>query len=253
MRFSPQIRDLEWLVKRPIAHRGLHAAEKGVIENTRTAFQKAIDHSYAIECDIQLTKDGEAIVFHDDTLDRLTPESGPVVSRTVSDLKAVPIDGSADRIQLLAELLDQVAGRVPLVIEIKSHWDGDSRLVTRAAQLLSHYDGPFAFMSFDPDVIAHLATVAPQIVRGIVADRVHDPYYQPLPLAKRFELRTLSHIARTKPHFISFDHTGLPFSPIQQIRAQGFPVITWTITSEPARQQARKYSDQVTFEGFLPE
>jgi glycerophosphoryl diester phosphodiesterase len=252
LRFSPQIRQLEWLVKRPIAHRGLHEPGEGVIENTATAFQQAIEHRYPIECDIQLTEDGEAIVFHDETLDRLTDESGLVASRTASALQKIPIVGSTDRCQLLPELLDQVAGKVPIIIEIKSHWNGDTRLAVRAAQVLEDYAGPYAFMSFDPDIVACLAATVPHVVRGIVADRVHDPYYQPLPLARRFELRTMSHLARTKPHFVSFDYAGLPFAPIQQIRSQGFPVITWTIKSERARQQARKYSDQVTFEGFLP-
>jgi glycerophosphoryl diester phosphodiesterase len=252
LRATPQIRSIEWLVQRPIAHRGLHDVGSGVLENTATAFANAIEGNYAIECDVQLTADGEAIVFHDETLDRVTMATGAVLDHTVQQLKDVRYTHGTDVMQTLPELLQQVDGRVPLVIEIKSHWDANPALALRVIECVQSYQGPFALMSFDPDVLRVLAAQAPEITRGIVADRVQDSYYDPLSLPRRNELRSFSHLGDTRPHFVSFDHLGLPFAPVQQIRAQGFPVITWTIKSEAEASRARRYSDQITFENFRP-
>jgi glycerophosphoryl diester phosphodiesterase len=245
MRFSPQLRALDWLVARPIAHRGLHGG--ACVENTASAFAAAIAGTYAIECDVQVTQDGLAAVFHDETLDRLTGRSGWVRDLTMAELRKIPF-----HIQSLPELLDQVAGRVPLVIEIKSHWDGDARLVDRVAADIASYGGPLCVMSFDPDVIEAVRHRAPDVVRGIVADRTVDPYYNTLPLRRRYELRTLSHIPRTQPHFLSYAFNELPFAPVGRIRELGHPVIGWTIRSEVEATRARRYIDQITFEGFLP-
>src|SRR5262245_33995826 len=144
MRWSPELRRLDWLVARPIAHRGLHDVKAGVVENCASAFAGAIASNYAIECDLQLSGDGEAIGFHDDMLDRLTGTKGPVAERTVRDLKKVAFNSGKDHIQTFAELLDQVAGKVPLIVEIKTHWDGNLPLVDRAAEVGESYKGPLA-------------------------------------------------------------------------------------------------------------
>ena len=221
MRFSPQLREFDWLVARPIAHRGLHSKSKGIIENTSSAFEAAIKGDYAIECDVQLTADGEAIVFHDDDLDRLTEAKGPVKASTAKELKKVKLKATSDRMQTLAELLEQVDGRATLVIELKSLWDDNSALAKRALQVLESYDGPYCLMSFDPDIIASLRELSPHTVRGIVADRTTDPYYNTLPLAKRYSMRTFAHLAETQPHFVSYYWRELPFEPITEIRKPG--------------------------------
>lgn len=251
MRFSPHMQNLKWLVERPIAHRGLHDASAGVLENTASAFAAAMAGSYAIECDLQITADGEAVVFHDETLDRLTSAKGLVKQRTTAELKTIPITASADRMQTLGELLDQVNGRVPLVIELKSHWDADTRLAERALKVLEPYAGPYAIMSFDPDAVAAVAELSPHTVRGITADKTTDKYYNALPLQRRIAMRQFSHISRTRPHFVSFYFRDLPFAPVQSIRAAGHPIITWTIRSKAEEALARRYSDQVTFEGYI--
>lgn len=250
VRFTPELRRLDWLVGRPIAHRGLHDKAKGVLENTEGAFAAAIAQGYAVECDLQLSRDGEAMVFHDDTLDRLADASGPVKAKSVRELKKVAFKNSASRIQTLAEMLDQVAGRATLVIEIKSHWDGDNRLADRALSVLEPYEGPYALMSFDPDIIAHVRERSPLTVRGIVADRTTDAYYSHLPVERRLALRSLSHADHTRPHFVSFCAAELPFPPIGGLRAAGLPIISWTIRSRNEARHARRYSDQITFEGF---
>ena len=241
---------LGWLTARPIAHRGLHDRSRGIVENTASAFAAAIVGNYAIECDLQITSDVEAVVFHDDTLDRLTTGVGLVKDQSAGQMKRLMIRDSSDRVQTLAELLAQVDGRAPLFIEIKSLWDGNGALTRRALDVLKSYAGPHCLMSFDPDVIALLREVSPQTPRGIVADRGDDDYYAFLPLPRRRELRTLSHLARTQPDFFSFYLGELPFAPIGAFRAAGHPVISWTIRSPAQAAQALRHSDQITFEGF---
>lgn len=235
---------------RPIAHRGLHDFKTGVVENTSSAFAAAIARGYAIECDLQLTQDGEAVVFHDDHLDRITEGHGLVKNHSAAAIKALPIRNSADHVQTLGELLAQVKGQVPLVIELKSHWDGDERLAVHAVNVLKDYAGPYCIMSFDPDLVAAVRRLSPGTVRGIVAERYNDPYYGALPLPRQIELRTFSHVSRTRPDFVSFYFEELPWAPITALRSEGVPVITWTIRSAEQAARALRCSDQITFEGF---
>ena len=244
------MKDCAFITARPIAHRGLHEIGKGVVENTTSAFAAAIAHGYAIECDLQLTGDGEAMVFHDEHLERLTEGRGMVKDLTAAEMKALTIRRSTDHVQTLAELLAQVKGQVPLIIEIKSHWDGDERLAARALDVLRGYQGPYCVMSFDPDVIAAVRRMSPDTIRGIVAERAFDSYYDSLPLRMQMELRTLSHMSRTRPDFVSLYFGDLPWAPVTALRAAGMPVISWTIRSKTEAWTARRHSDQITFEGF---
>ena len=243
-------RAVDFLTARPIAHRGLHDFSTGVVENTASAFAAAIAGGYAIECDLQLTRDGEAVVFHDDHVERLTEGRGMVKDHTAAEMKHLTMRNSTDKVQTLAELLTQVNGQVPLVIELKSLWDGDARLAQRAIEELKSYSGPHCLMSFDPDAIAAVRRFAPHIIRGIVAERATDSYYNSLPLPKQTELRTFSHLARTRPDFVSFFYEELPWAPITALRASGMPIITWTIRSQQQAVMAMRCSDQITFEGF---
>ncbi|MGE4252058.1 MAG: glycerophosphodiester phosphodiesterase family protein, partial [Parvibaculaceae bacterium] len=195
MSATPAVRDLAWLTARPIAHRGFHDATRGIIENTASAFAAAIAADYAIECDLQLSRDGEALVFHDETLDRLMTGEGLVAGHSADELKAMAFRGGADRIQTLGELLGQVQGRTPLVIELKSPWNGNEALVRRTIAVVSGYHGPFALMSFDPKVIALIREIAPDISRGVVADQATHSDYDILPAAERLRLRDLAHLA----------------------------------------------------------
>src|SRR6266446_6578870 len=133
--------DLDWLIARPVAHRGLHD-QKSVIENTPSAFAAAIAARYGIECDLQISADGEAMVHHDDALGRLTEGAGRLDAMSAAELKRVSFKATADRMITLGELCELVGGRVTLLIELKSRFDGNRRLVMRAAQLLAGYDGP---------------------------------------------------------------------------------------------------------------
>ena len=178
----------DWLTARPVAHRGLHDRARGIIENMPAAAQAAISGNFAIECDIQLTADGEAVVHHDDELGRLTEGSGALLNKTAAELKATAFKDTPERMMTLGDLCDLVAGRVPLVIEVKSHFDGDRRLVGRLAEVLASYTGPAAGMSFDPDHVVGLRGSSPQVVTSV-------PIFSPataraiLPLVSRLNTR----------------------------------------------------------------
>src|SRR5947208_6030249 len=192
-----------WLIARPVAHRGLHDANAGIIENTTSAFAAAIAANYAFECDLQITGDGEAVVHHDDQLGRLTDGVGRLDAMTTAELKRVPYKASADRIVTAGELCDLVAGRATMLIELKSRFDGDTRLVRRAAQVIAGYAGPAVLMSFDPAQITCLRNIAPQITRGIVAESRYLPGdYRGLPAQSRRAMTYFCHALRTRPHFI---------------------------------------------------
>ena len=245
---------LDWLTAQPLAHRGLHDAAGGAIENTASALRAAIAAGYGIEIDLQVTADGEAVVHHDDVLGRLTDGSGRLASMTAAALKAVPFKATADRIITLAEACDIVAGCVTLLIEIKSHFDGDRRLVARVAQVLTGYAGPVAAMSFDPDMVLAAWELAAGLPRGIVAEHGYrDPEWNRFsPTAKR-SMAYLLHAYRTRPHFVAYALRDLPaLAPLAARTLLGLPLLTWTVRSEQDRVRAVRYADQMIFEGIRP-
>ncbi len=244
----------DWLTARPVAHRGLHDAARGIVENMPAAAQAAVAGRFAIECDIQLTADGEAIVHHDDALGRLTEGSGRLRDKTLSELKAVRFKATSERMMTLAELCELVAGRVPLVIEVKSHFDGDRRLVQRMADVLSSYQGPAVGMSFDPDQVVALRELIPSRPRGIVAERYYTEKNWPqASSAQRRDMTHLRHFFRTKPDFVAYYVNELPSAaPFIARNMFGCPLLTWTVRTPEQRARAARYADQMIFEGFVP-
>lgn len=244
---------LDWL-KRPIAHRGLHDANSGIIENTETAFKGALDAGYAIETDVVFSGDQEVMVFHDPTLDRLTTAKGRVDMMSASDLKSVRFKNTNDRMQSLPELLEQVGGRVPLVIEIKSNWTDHGPLEQRLADCLEHYSGPVAVMSFDPRSVAAFAAMAPGIARGLVAEKFSDPHHwSGLTAWQRFRMRHLLSGFIARPQFIAYDIHALPAcAPVTARHLLGWPLLTWTVRTEDERRRAARWADAMIFEGFRP-
>jgi glycerophosphoryl diester phosphodiesterase len=244
----------DWLTARPVAHRGLHDASRGIIENMPGAAQAAVDGNFSIECDIQLTSDGEAMVHHDDALGRLTEGFGALLTKTTAELKTVRFRDTPERMMSLGDLCALVAGRVPLVIEVKSHFDGDRRLVARMAEVLGTYSGPVAGMSFDPDQVVALRELAPNIPRGIIAQRNYDDdYWTKLTRQQRDGMLYLRHGFRTEPHFVAYWVDQLP-APAPWIARNifGCPLLTWTVRTPEQRQRAARYADQMIFEGFVP-
>lgn len=246
---------LDWLTARPVAHRGLHEAARGVVENTPSAFEAAIAGGYGIECDVQLSRDGEAMVHHDDVLGRLTIGSGPLSALTAAELKTVAFHGTTDRMLTLGDLCALVAGRTPLLVEIKSRFDGDMALTRRVAAVLAAYSGPVAAMSFDPGPIAFLRAIAPQIVRGIVAERHYNhAEWSAMTPAQRRSLAFLLHAPRTRPQFVAWAVRDLPAAaPLVARHLFGLPLLTWTVRSAEDRQRAARFADQAIFEGFRPD
>ena len=244
----------DWLTARPIAHRGLHDAARGIIENMPGAVQAAIAGNFSIEVDIQLTADGEAMVHHDDALGRLTEGSGALLGKTAAELKAVTFKSTPERMMSLGDLCTLVAGRVPLVIEVKSHFDGDRRLVSRMAEVLSSYSGPAVGMSFDPDQVLVLRELMPLRARGIVAEREYTE--EDWPEASPEQRRGMSHLRhafRTRPHFVAYWVNELPAAaPWIAHHVFGLPLLTWTVRTPDQRTRAARHADQMIFEGFVP-
>jgi glycerophosphoryl diester phosphodiesterase len=243
-----------WLTARPVAHRGLHDISRGIVENMPGAVRAAIAGNFAVEVDIQLTADGEAMVHHDDALGRLTEGSGALLHKTAAELKAVKFRDTSEHMMTLSDLCILVAGRVPLVIEVKSHFDGDRKLVTRMAEVLSSYAGPVVGMSFDPDQVLALRGIAPNLPRGIVAQRDYDDdYWNKLTKEQRDGMLNLRHGFRTEPHFVAFWVDQLP-APAPWIARNifGCALLTWTVRTPEQRERAARYADQMIFEGFVP-
>ena len=251
--------DFGWLVARPIAHRGLHDAASGIVENSLAAARAAIARNYAIECDVQLSADGEAVVFHDDALERLTDARGRLDARRLAELTRLTLRGSGETLPLFSQLLETVAGRAPLVVELKSRFDGDLSLARRIAELAAGYDGPLALESFDPDPIAFLraggaALGVGRVPLGIVAQARYDAGEWPeLPEARRAELAHWLHFSRTRPDFLSFNVEDTPHAVAILFR-EGLkrPVTVWTVRSAARAHAARQWADQIVFEGFAP-
>jgi len=244
----------DWLTARPVAHRGLHDAARGVIENMPAAAQAAIAGNFSIECDVQLTADGEAMVHHDDALGRLTDGSGALLSMTADELKLVRFKDTPERMMSLGDLCTLVDGRVPLVIEVKSHFDGDRKLVRRMADVLASYSGPAVGMSFDPDQVLGLRETMPALPRGIIAQRhYNDDYWKKLTPQQRRSMLHLRHAFSTRPHFVAFWVNQLP-APAPWIARNlfGLPLLTWTVRTSEQRDRAARYADQMIFEGFVP-
>ncbi|MDV2982837.1 UNVERIFIED_CONTAM: glycerophosphodiester phosphodiesterase family protein [Methylobacteriaceae bacterium AG10] len=244
----------DWLTARPIAHRGLHDRAAGIPENTLAAAAAAVAGGYAIECDVQRSADGEAMVFHDEALGRLTGVAEPVDARTAAELGTLAIAGTGERIPTLTAFLVKIAGRVPVVVEIKSRFDGDRRLTRRTVEVVAGLDAPIALKSFDPGIVATLAEIAPDRPRGIVAEASQDdPHYALLTPSARAELSGLLHLHVSRPHFLSWRVGDLP-GPVPYLcrRLGQMPVMTWTVRTEAQRALAREHADQMVFEGFRP-
>lgn len=244
---------LDWL-KRPIAHRGLHDADRGIVENSASAVEAAIAHGFGVEIDLQCTADQKAVAFHDDTLDRLTEKTGPVAARSAEDLRAIALRGSSDHILTLEDLLDVVAGRIPLVLEVKSLWTDDRRYEANIAASLAAYPGPVAVMSFDPHAVCAFRRLAPALPRGLVSGAVRERKRWPrASRLERFALQNLLPAAFARPNFIAYGIGALPaLAPFVARKVFRLPLLAWTVRTEAERARAKRYADAMIFEGFMP-
>lgn len=240
----------DWLTALPIAHRGLHDAQSGLIENTLSAAEAAAALGYAVECDVHLSADDHAMVFHDHALDRLTTGSGPLRNHTRTDLSSFDIHGTSDRIPMLQDLLALIDDRVPLFIEIKGSVGQEQDLAHRTADAIAGYPGRVALMSFFPSILGWLRRLSVDRPLGLLSYRYDDPESAKLGAWKRFALRNLLSAVFLKPDFIAYDIRGLPSRAPLLMRRRGIPLLTWTVRTEEERARAARYADQIIFEGF---
>ncbi len=238
----------------PLAHRAYHDRAAGRPENSRAAVRAALAAGYGIELDVQSSADGRAMVFHDDRLRRLTGQRGAIRSRSAAELQALPLLGGAEGIPALADILALVAGRVPLLIEIK---DQDGRMGPDVGPLeravagdLAGYRGDVALMSFNPHSVAALAELAPDRPRGLTTAAFDAASWPRLPGATRRHLRMIPDFEATGAVFISHQATDLDRPRVAELRAQGAAVLCWTVRSPQAEAEARKHADNITFEGY---
>jgi glycerophosphoryl diester phosphodiesterase len=244
------------LIARPIAHRGLHDRAAGVIENSPAAFAAAIAAGYGIELDLQLSRDGVAMVFHDDSLDRLTGEIGPVRARDAAALGQIALTGArdGDRIPTLAAVLEQVAGKVPLLIELKDQSGGlgvaGHDLEQAVAATLAGYRGDVAVMSFNPAMMRAMADLAPDLPRGITSCGFDPAEWKTLSPETCAMLAEIGSFDTVGACFISHDWRDLTRPRVAALKAAGVPILCWTVKSPEVEQIARGIADQITFEGY---
>lgn len=233
---------VDWIKDLPVAHRGYHDMNKEIWENTLSAFRRAIEAGFAIECDIQLSSDSVPMVFHDHDLQRLCGISGEVRERTAGELKMLSIGGTADKIPTLRQMLDLVKGKVPLVIELKGiDAEQDDGFVEAVLEVLEGYEGKVALMSFDYHLLRALKVADCPWPVGLTAEGV-----KPEVLEAHQEAMDLG------LDFTSYCVVHLPNPFVTGLREKGTPVITWTVRDEIMRAQTYTYADQMTFEGFDP-
>ena len=247
----PRVALPQAFLDRPLAHRARHGA--GVPENSRAAVGRALIGHYGIEIDVQLSADGQAMVFHDYDLRRLTDARGPVRQRSAEELERTRLKGSAETIPRLSDVLDLVDGRVPLLIEIKDQdgWMGPGvgALEKAVAEALQGYEGPVAVMSFNPHSVAAMAEAAPEVPRGLTTSAYGDDWTT-LPVAVRDSLRDIPDYDRVAASFISHEASDLGRARVAELKAAGAAILCWTIRSARAEAEARKIADNVTFEGY---
>lgn len=223
-----------WLTAVPIAHRGLHTLPHGP-ENSLAAFTAAVAAGFPIELDVRLLADGEVVVFHDSDLQRLTGEPGVLEEQTTAGIQKLRLLETAEHIPRLSEALDMVAGRVPLLIEIKTGSAPLGALERATLRVLAGYTGEFALQSFSPETVDFLAVNAPNVVRGQLS--VDDGWFD---------------TARALPDFIAYYLHSLPTPQSSALRAKGLPLLSWTIQTEQQQRLAAAVSDNCIFEGFYP-
>ncbi len=236
----------------PIAHRALHDADRP--ENGPSAVQAAVDAGYGIEIDVQLSSDGHAMVFHDETLDRMTGQTGPLNQRTAAELGQVPLRGSTDTIPTLPQILTLIAGRVPLLIEIKDQngqmGQTDGRLEQATADALAGYTGPVAVMSFNPHSIAHMARLAPGLPRGLTTSAYDPDDWAPLAPDVCARLRDIPDYDSTGASFLSHEWRDLGRPRVSELAAQGAAILCWTVKTRADEQIARQIAQNITFERY---
>ena len=239
----------QWLVEYRYAHRGLH--DETYPENTIPAFLKAAAQGYAIELDVHLSKDGELVVFHDGLLERMTGKQGRVEDYTAKELQTFTLGKTRYTIPLLKEVLEQINGGVPILIETKNEGMG-GKLEVQLYEMMRKYQGRYAVQSFSPFSIGWFKKNAPEVLRGqlsggFAAGAEH------IAKINRVLLSQLLTNFLCRPNFISYEEKRVNACVVQRLKKGGIPVLCWTVRSEAQEKEARRYANTVIFEGYCPE
>jgi glycerophosphoryl diester phosphodiesterase len=238
-------RDRKWITDWPVAHRGLH--DGAIPENSVGAFNAAVDAGYGIELDVHLSRDGRIVVFHDDNAKRLTGRDLKITSASFAELSALRLADTEYRISAIEEVLELVAGRVPLLIEVKTGSRVD-RLGPLLGRLLADYSGPVAVQSFDPRVVVWLRKHLPEVPRGQISGALRE-----VPGTRRALLRTMALNAVSRPDFLAFEIGAMPdrFVAFWR-RTLKVPLLLWTVRTEEELAAAHRYGANVIFEDIRP-
>lgn len=231
-----------WITQRPITHRALHDKTKGIVENSRSAVIASVEAGYPIELDLQPSIDRVPMVFHDYTLERMTDATGELRDKTAAELQKLKLKDTDDTIWSLSELLEIVSGKVGLVIELKGRAGADEGFVQSVAAALEGYEGDAAIMSFNHWLLADANQFAPDLTLGQTA-KGGDVLY------KVNQEATLAYHV----DFVSYKFADLDCQFITEVRATDMPLICWTVKSPEDAKLAYAKTDQITFEGFIPE
>lgn len=235
------------LIKTPIAHRGLW--NKQYPENSMGAFTNAAKNGYPIELDVQLTKDNEVIVFHDDNMERMTGVKGCAVFKPYSQVKELKLNHTDYIVPHFKDVLDEINGKVPLLIEIKNTRK-NTILCDNLIKLLLKYKGEFAVQSFNPYILKYFVDKYPVIKRGILSTF---DYGKEISKIKAFILKRMMFNYSIKPNFISYDYRYLPNKYIDKCKEQEMAILAWTLKSQKEYDKIKDYVDNIIFEGFIPE
>lgn len=235
----------QWISRQPVAHRGLLTTE--FPENTISSFNNAAAHGYAIELDVQLSKDGVPMVFHDNTLNRLTGKSGTIKDYTSSELAGIIIKGSDEGIPNLNQVLSHINEKVPILIEIKNYNGEYGKLEKAVYETVKDYHGDYAVISFDPHTLSWFSKNAPHILRGQLASSADRMYMFNWPLHKRVVCNHFLLNWKSKPDFIMYDVNDVPQRSVEKIR-RFMPVMLYTIKNTEALKLAMDNADNVVFE-----
>lgn len=231
----------------PVAHRGLWRPD-GAPENSLAAFQAACAAGYGIELDVHLSADGEAMVFHDNSLERMTGQPGRLRDHTAADLQAMRLKDTDETIPTLLETLAVIGHRAMVHVELKTHWGEVGPLEQRVHEVIADHAGPLCVIGFNPYSHAWFADRYPGVLRGL--DSFSYRGVKHLDEAERQAYARLEQVPIARPHFLALGLDCLPSAEADAYRAQGMPVVAWTVR-EPAQWEAVKaHCDNLIFEGF---
>lgn len=250
--------DPEWIIGVPFTHRGLFSTVEHTPENSMKAFSAAVAEGFGIELDVKLSADGEVMVFHDDTLERLCDQQGRLGRTSYADLQKFRLQGTSERIPRLTDVLDLVDGRVPLLIELKSFDDewgfpSDFALEDSVIALVRNYPGPLALQSFNPRTVAYLAQKAAAWPLGLIACdyRRHAGDLAFIPKWRRFLYSQCGHAWFLQPDYLVYDFKDLPLWGLRLARRR-FPLLVWGINSIESMENSRRVADNIIFENIAP-